>query len=103
MSKCKKKWCGKAKEECVDKSDTCWDTVHLYGTCDDFKRRWKCMSSCGLCEACEDNTIPGFPGADADLSWCKLNTIHAATDAARERFCAGDYGYKCKKSCDLCN
>ena len=67
------------------------------------KKKKNCKKTCGLCEACEDNTIPGFPGADADLSWCKLNTKHAATDAARERFCAGDYGYKCKKSCDLCN
>ena len=78
-------------------------------TCNDFKKKWKCMKTCGLCEACEDNTIPGFGGA-TDTSWCKLNTLpYAKTDAASARFCAGDhgagagdYGRKCKKSCGLC-
>ena len=91
---------------CADKSEKCKEKK-----CKTYSpaQKKKCKLTCGLCEACEDNTIPGFGGA-TDTSWCKLNTLpYAKTDAASARFCAGDhgagagdYGRKCKKSCGLC-
>ena len=78
-------------------------------------KKLECKKTCDVCDglppsppsspplpplppACEDNDISGLGS-----SWCKLNMPPHATDAASERFCKGEYGHKCKKTCGLCD